>query len=49
MVEDLLNVMEQEEPWVAKERNRIPRTRAQLAVFIDGSLLAEAQAKSARR
>jgi len=49
MVEDLLNVMEQEEPWVAKERNRIPRTRAQLAVFIDGSLLAEAQAKSTRR
>ena len=36
---DLLNVMEEEELWVAKERNRPPRTRAQLAVLIDDSLL----------
>ncbi len=42
IVPDLLNVMEQEEVWVAKERNRTPRTRAQLAGFIDASLLAEA-------
>jgi sulfonate transport system substrate-binding protein len=42
MVKDLLDVMEQEEPWVAKERNRTPRTRAQLSVLIDDSLLKEA-------
>lgn len=39
---DLLDVMEKEEPWIAKERNRAPRTRAQLATLIDGSLLKEA-------
>ena len=39
---DLLNVMTEEEVWVAKERNRMPRTRAQLASLIDGSLLQEA-------
>jgi sulfonate transport system substrate-binding protein len=39
---DLLNVMVEEETWVAKERNRTPRTRSQLASLIDGSLLAEA-------
>jgi len=44
MVSDLLDVMEQEEPWVAKERNRPPRTRAQLAMLIDDSLLREALA-----
>jgi NitT/TauT family transport system substrate-binding protein len=42
---DLLDVMEEEERWVALERNRPPRTRAQLSVLIDGSLLKEAQAK----
>ena len=42
MVPDLLNVMEEEERWVAKERDRIPRTRAQLANLIDDSLLKEA-------
>jgi sulfonate transport system substrate-binding protein len=42
MVSDLLDVMEQEEPWVAKERNRAPRSRAQLATLIDDSLLKEA-------
>jgi sulfonate transport system substrate-binding protein len=44
MVSDLLDVMEQEEPWVARERNRAPRTRAQLATLIDDSLLKEALA-----
>jgi sulfonate transport system substrate-binding protein len=39
---DLLDVMVEEETWVARERNRIPRTRSQLASLIDGSLLAEA-------
>jgi NitT/TauT family transport system substrate-binding protein len=42
MVRDLLDVMEKEEPWVAKERNRTPRSRAQLAMLIDDSLLNEA-------
>jgi ABC-type nitrate/sulfonate/bicarbonate transport system substrate-binding protein len=41
---DVLDVMEQEEPWVARERNRAPRTRAQLATLIDDSLLKEALA-----
>jgi sulfonate transport system substrate-binding protein len=49
MVSDLLNVMEEEEPWIAKERNRTPRSRAQLATLIDGSLLAEARKPAARR
>jgi ABC-type nitrate/sulfonate/bicarbonate transport system substrate-binding protein len=39
---DLLDVMAEEEIWVARERNRTPRTRSQLASLIDGSLLAEA-------
>jgi sulfonate transport system substrate-binding protein len=43
IVPDLLDVMEIEERWVAKERNRQPRTRAGLATLIDSSLLAEAQ------
>jgi NitT/TauT family transport system substrate-binding protein len=42
MVSDLLDVMEPEEVWVARERNRSPRTRAQLATLIDASLLQEA-------
>jgi sulfonate transport system substrate-binding protein len=43
MATDLLDVMEEEEPWIARERNRTPRSRAQLTTLIDGSLLAEAQ------
>jgi len=39
---DLLDVMMEEEMWVAKERNRTPRTRSQLASLIDRSLLDEA-------
>src|SRR6185295_3866555 len=42
MANDLLDVMEQEDQWVAKERNRAPRTRAQLTPLIDDSLLKEA-------
>jgi len=45
MVSDLLDVMEREEVWVARERNRTPRTRAQLATLIDASLLQEALAR----
>jgi sulfonate transport system substrate-binding protein len=39
---DLLDVMTEEERWVAKERNRPPRTREQLAIFIDRSIFSEA-------
>lgn len=42
LVSDLLDVMVEEEVWVAKERNRTPRTRSQLAALIDRSLLDEA-------
>jgi ABC-type nitrate/sulfonate/bicarbonate transport system substrate-binding protein len=42
MVSDLLDVLEEEEVWVAKERNRTPRTRAQLASLVDDSVLKEA-------
>jgi sulfonate transport system substrate-binding protein len=45
LVDDLLDVMVEEERWVAKERNRAPRTREQLSVFIDKSLLAEARGR----
>jgi NitT/TauT family transport system substrate-binding protein len=42
LVPDLLDVMVEEEMWVAKERNRTPRTRSQLTALIDRSLLDEA-------
>jgi sulfonate transport system substrate-binding protein len=45
MVKDLLDVLEEEEKWVATERNRQPRTRAQLATLIDASVLEEARRK----
>ena len=44
MADDLLDVMVEEERWVAKERNRAPRSREQLAAFIDKSLLADSRA-----
>jgi sulfonate transport system substrate-binding protein len=43
LADDLLDVMEVEERWVAQERNRVPRPRAQLARLIDRSLLEEAK------
>ncbi len=42
LVEDMLDVLTEEEVWVAKERNRTPRTRAELATLIDASVLKEA-------
>jgi sulfonate transport system substrate-binding protein len=45
LVSDLTDVMVEEEMWVAKERNRTPRTRTQLASLIDRSLLDEAMRK----
>jgi NitT/TauT family transport system substrate-binding protein len=44
MADDLLDVMVEEDRWVAKERKRAPRSREQLAMFVDPSLLAEASA-----
>jgi len=43
IADDLLDVMVEEDRWVAKERNRAPRSREQLATFIDYSLLNEAK------
>jgi NitT/TauT family transport system substrate-binding protein len=43
MASDLLDVMVEEERWVAKEKARTPRTREQLSVFLDRSLLDEAR------
>jgi NitT/TauT family transport system substrate-binding protein len=43
IVPDLLDILEVEDRWVAKERNRTPRTRAQLATLIDSSLVEEAR------
>ena len=45
---DLLDVMVEEDRWVAKEKARAPRTRGQLSVLIDRSLLAEARRGSAK-
>jgi len=44
LVPDLLDVLEDEEHYVARERNREPRPRAELAKLIDASVLAEALA-----
>ncbi|MCW2413099.1 MULTISPECIES: ABC transporter substrate-binding protein [unclassified Sphingobium] len=41
---DLLDVLEEEEAWLAKQDKRTPRTRAQLATLIDTSVLEEAKA-----
>lgn len=41
---DLLDVMVEEEAWLAKQDKRPARTRAQLATLIDTSVLAEAKA-----
>jgi NitT/TauT family transport system substrate-binding protein len=48
MADDLLDVMVEEERWVAKERFRAPRTRQQLATVIDRSLLDEARRGTAK-
>lgn len=40
---DLLDVMVEEERWVSKETSRTPRSREQLSVLIDRSLLDEAR------
>jgi sulfonate transport system substrate-binding protein len=40
---DLLNLLVEEEKWVAAGQSRTPRTRAELASFIDTSVLDEAR------
>ncbi len=44
IVPDMLDVLEIEEQWVAKERNRQPRSREELAGLIDRSVVEEALA-----
>ena len=42
LVPDLLDVMVEEDAYVARERNRAPRPRAELAKLIDASVLRDA-------
>jgi sulfonate transport system substrate-binding protein len=42
IIPDMLDVLEVEEVWVAKASNRAPRSRAELAKFIDTSVVREA-------
>jgi sulfonate transport system substrate-binding protein len=42
---DLLDLITEEEKWVAAQQNRTPRSRAELAGFIDTTILKEAQAR----
>ena len=44
IIPDMLDVLEREEIWVAKASNRAPRPRAELAKFIDRSIVEEAMA-----
>ena len=42
---DMLDVMVEEEKWVAPKQNRAPRTREALAAFFDPSILKEGRGK----
>jgi sulfonate transport system substrate-binding protein len=42
IIPDMLDVLETEEQWLAKVSNRAPRSRAELAKFIDRSVVEEA-------
>jgi ABC-type amino acid transport substrate-binding protein len=42
LVPDILDVLEEEEPWVAAQTNRTPRTREELAPLVDDSIAREA-------
>ena len=42
---DLLDLITEEEKWVAAQQNRTPRSRAELAGFIDTTILKEAQGR----
>ena len=41
--DDALNVLVEEEQWVAVQQNRTPRTRSQLQVLLDDSVLSDAR------
>jgi len=45
LVPDLLDILVEEEVWVAAQTNRTPRTRAQLAPLVDDSIMKEALGK----
>jgi NitT/TauT family transport system substrate-binding protein len=45
LVPDLLDVLAEEDVYLARERGRAPRTRSQLAVLIDSSVLRDALAR----
>lgn len=45
IIDDMLDVLETEEQWVARNNNREPRSREELAQFIDYSVLEEALAE----
>jgi NitT/TauT family transport system substrate-binding protein len=42
IIPDMLDVLEVEEQWLAKTANRLPRSRAELAKFVDRSVVDEA-------
>jgi sulfonate transport system substrate-binding protein len=42
IIPDMLDVLEVEEQWLAKTANRTPRSRAELAKFVDRSVVEEA-------
>jgi NitT/TauT family transport system substrate-binding protein len=44
IIPDMLDVLVEEEPWVAKQQNREPRSREELATLIDRSVVEEALA-----
>jgi sulfonate transport system substrate-binding protein len=44
IIPDMLDVLETEDLWVAKERDRAPRSREELAQYIDRSVVEEARA-----
>jgi NitT/TauT family transport system substrate-binding protein len=44
LVPDLLDVIVEEDAYIARERDRMPRTRSELAVLVDASVLREAMA-----
>jgi NitT/TauT family transport system substrate-binding protein len=46
---DLLDLITEEEKWVAAQQKRAPRGRAELAGFIDTTILEEARALNAKR
>jgi len=41
VLDDMLDVMVEEEKWVAQKQNRAPRSRAALAAFFEPTILRE--------